>query len=274
MLPDWRALSKHTIERRLGEAGLAWLRRRKKALVPTAHKPARLLWAKWVARRPPAELARWAYTDGTCFYLARSSGEVEDKSRAALGPYVWRQASGNDSLYEECIGPSACWKGQGVPVRVWGVLAHGVLHVTVLPQNQCMNRLRYQEVIAKKFPGWIKASFGVQKRGVFLVQDHERCLWSREPREAMEDIGVVLLKNYPKCSQDLNPIETAWRELRRRLGESQPACLEGRDEFIARLRAAVSWLNRNESDLLRRLCNCQVEWAQDVRAQQGGRAKH
>ena len=144
----------------------------------------------------------------------------------------------------------------------------------VLPQGQCMNRLRYQWVIAQKFPGWIKASFGVQKRGVFLVQDHERCLWCMVPREAMRDIGVVLLENYPKCSQDLNPLETVWRDLRRRLSESQPATLEGRDEFISRLWSAVAWLNRTHVDLLHRLCNCQTEWAQDVRAQHGGRTQH
>ena len=90
----------------------------------------------------------------------------------------------------------------------------------------------------------------------------------------MNAIGVNLLKNFPKCSQDINPIETVWRELRSRLAETQPASLESRVEFIARLRSAVAWVNRNRSAFLYKLCNCQAEWASDVRAQHGGRTKH
>ena len=137
-----------------------------------------------------------------------------------------------------------------------------------------MNRWRYERVISQKFLGWIRASFGVQRRGVLLVQDHERCLWAREPRDAMDGIGIHLLTNYPKCSQDINPIETVWRELRCRLNATQPAAPEGRDEFISRLRTAVAWLNRNRCEYMMHLCNCQAEWARDVLAHQGGRTKH
>ncbi len=42
--------------------------------------------------------------------------------------------------YEDCVGPSSYWKAQGLPVRVWGLLANGVLHITVLPEGNCMNR--------------------------------------------------------------------------------------------------------------------------------------
>ncbi len=274
VLPEWRAVSPATVERRLGDAGLAWLRRRRKSLVPTKHKPARCRWGRWVPTVPAAERARWAYTDGASFYLARTGDEAEDKSRAALGPYVWRQASGSDALYEDCVGPSAYWKAQGLPVRVWGFLANGVLHITVLPRDQCVNRWWYEWVVAKKFPVWIKASFGVQKRGAFLLQDHERCLWAKEPRDAMEAIGLNLLDNFPKCSQDLNPIETVWRELRSRLAETQPTTFEDRDVFFARLRAAVAWVNRNRAEFLHKLCNCQAEWASDVLAANGARTKH
>ncbi len=37
-----RAFGDSLIERRLGEAGLRWLRRRRKSLVPAAHRPARI----------------------------------------------------------------------------------------------------------------------------------------------------------------------------------------------------------------------------------------
>jgi hypothetical protein len=146
--------------------------------------------------------------------------------------------------------------------------------VIVLPDGQCMNRSWYEWVVEKKFPVWIKASFHVQKRGVFLVQDHERCLWTEEPRSAMKVAGVVCLTNYPKCFQDLNPIETAWREVRARLAVTQPTVVERRGAFIVRLRASIAWVNRNRADFLYRICNSQVEWACDVLKLKGSRTGH
>ena len=123
-----------------GEAGLAWLRRRRKTLVTEAHKAARLKWADWVLSRTVATLSRWAYTDGTVFYLARDMTEQSSIVRSALGPSLWRQADGSDALYEDCVGPSAYWKVQGLPVRIWGLLAAGKFFVHVLPEGETMNK--------------------------------------------------------------------------------------------------------------------------------------
>lgn len=113
-----RKVGKRTLQRRLCEAGLAWLRRRRKHLVPEVHKRARRLFAQWVLSRRQPTLSRWVYSDGAAFYLARTPAEHESKKRAALGPFVWRMADGSDGMYEECIGPSAYWKAQGICVRV------------------------------------------------------------------------------------------------------------------------------------------------------------
>ena len=80
--------------------------------------------------------------------------------------------------------------------------------------------------------------------------------------------------NYPKCSQDLNPIETAWRELRARLYATQPEALETREEFIKRLRAGVAWVNANRAAYLQKLCTDMKERARDVQKQKAGRTKH
>ena len=90
----------------------------------------------------------------------------------------------------------------------------------------------------------------------------------------MRDNGIKLIKNYPKCSQDLNAIETAWRELRARLYVTQPVCQETREAFIIRLRAAVSWINVNRAAYLKELCLSQKARATDVRKANGGRTKH
>ena len=67
-----------------------------------------------------AKLKRFAYTDGTVFYLARSEAELEDKTRLCLGPYVWRMANGKDGLWDANVGPSLYAKAQGKPVKIWG----------------------------------------------------------------------------------------------------------------------------------------------------------
>ena len=268
-----RKVSDRTLSRRLVEAGLAWFRRRRKSLVPEAHKVARLDWAAWVLARTVSTLARWAYTDGTVFYIARCQSELESKARAALGPYVWRMANGADALYEDCVGPSSYAKAQGKAIRVWGLLVAGVLFITVLPVGEVMNRWTYAKIIKNKFPGWLRQ---VKIKSAFLVQDHERALWTDVAREAMEEIGINLLENYPKCSQDLNPIETAWREVRARLDVTMPSAMESRDAFITRLRTAVAWINNNRGDYLMHICSAQKAWARDVIEAKppGSRTKH
>ena len=270
-----RKVSNKTLQRRLCEAGLAWLRRRRKSLVPAAHKTARLEWATWVLARTAVTLAQWAYTDGTTFFLARAQNEFEDKRRAALGPFVWRQANGDDGLYEECIGPSAYWKSQGYSVRVWGLLVAGMLFVTVLPDGEVMNKDWYKWVIEKRFPKWLRQALGRRNaKKARLLQDHERCLWAVSSLDAMKAVGITLLDNFPKCSQDLNPIETAWRELRARLAVTEPTSLEDRSDFVQRLRSAVAWVNRNRKAYLRTLCSSQKAWAADVQDAEGGRTQH
>jgi hypothetical protein len=272
MIPAARALSARTIRRRLADAGLRWLLRRRKSLVPSVHKAARIEWAWWVLQRTVLTLSCWGYTDGTVFFLARCLGEQEDSLRGGLGCQVWRQSCGSDALYEDCVGPSSYWKGQGAMVRFWGLLVNGILFIYVLPTGERMNRWWYEWLILTVFPKWIAKAVGARTR-VFLVQDHERALWTKEPVQAMKKVNIELLENYPKCSQDLNPIETAWKELRERLAHTEPRpqdskeasirkSMESRDVFIKRLRNAVVWLNKNRASYFGHLCLSQKSRAQ------------
>ena len=275
VIPAARRIPTRTLSRRLADAGLAWLRRRRKTLVSVQYKPARMAWAAWVNARQASTLARWMYTDGTTFYLARTVPESDQKNRLALGPHVYRMADGSDALFEDCVGPSSYAKAQGMQVRMWGLLLNGILFLYFLPKGEAMTHARYAWIIEHKFPGWIEKPFGKRfKRIPFLVQDHERALWKEGPLQAMQTFGISLLKNFPKCSQDLNPIEVVWRELRERLYTTQPVEMESRDDFIARARNAVSWVNKNRKGYLKYLCSCQKEWAQDVEDAEGARTKH
>jgi hypothetical protein len=270
-----RKISERTIRRRLEEAGLAWLRRRKKTFVPTMYKPGRLRWARWVLRQSAKALRFMIHTDGTSFYLARTLSEQENKARLALGAMVWKAADGHDGLCEDVLGPSSYAKGQGARVRLWGLLVGGVLFVYFLPQGEPMDRLKYEWIIRHKFEGWISQVWGASKvAATSLIQDHERCLWKTEPLNALRDLGITLRRNYPKASQDMNPIEICWRELRARLDVTMPVGRETRDEFVARARNAVAWCNRNRRKLFLEISRSTRDWAQELKDADGARLKH
>ena len=82
----------------------------------------------------------------------------------------------------------------------------------------------------------------------------------------MRERGLTLLENYPKCSADLNPIETAWREVRARLADSEPEAFETRGAFVRRLRQAVAWCNAHRAPLFDHLCSSAKERAAAVLA--------
>ena len=78
---------------------------------------------------------------------------------------------------------------------------------------------------------------------------------------------------YPRVSQDFNAIENDWKILKDHLSDTMPTTLESRDEFIARLHAAVKWMNKKRSHQLWSLSINQKERADECLAQEppGGR---
>ena len=75
-LPFLRRLSKECCRQSLLRLGYAWRLRRGKAATGTKYKPERLDFCAWVLKQKSSDLARWAYVDGTTFYLARTLGTV------------------------------------------------------------------------------------------------------------------------------------------------------------------------------------------------------
>ena len=254
--PFLRGVSDALIEDRLAEVDLRWLRRRRKTIVIRQHIPARVAYCQGVKRKHQATLERWAYVDGTTYYLDKTAGEHEHAVRKSLGPYVWRKSDNSDALYEDCVGPSSYNKAQGEPVRVWGMLAAGVLNVHVLDEGEVMDRTLYVELIEDKFDDW-------RLNCDFLVCDYEGCLRTPEALHALNRCGLKLVDGYPKVSQDFNAIENAWAILRERLDETCPVDVEPRGDFVKRLRAAVRWANVHRSDQLWYLSTNQKERAAD-----------
>jgi hypothetical protein len=259
-----RSISNTLIEDRLDEAGLAYLRRRRKFKVPAKYIQERLKYSESVKRKRQATLDKWAYTDGTVFYKDRTTEENESTQRAALGCMVWRKTDGTDALYADCVGPSSYSKAQGHPIRVWGMLANGKLHIEVLDQGDVMNKELYSDLVDRKFEEWLDGA-------EYLVQDFEPCLRSEEALQAFRRVGVELVQDYPRCSQDFNAIENAWDLLRKRLDTTLPTRLEDRSSFINRLHEAVRFVNKYRKNRLEELSRNQKVRCLECQELDGGR---
>ena len=189
------------VEDRLHEAKLGFLPRRDKSKVSSEFLEERVDYSKSVKRKAPNTLLRYCYTDGTCWYLDKSEADFEQTQHAALGSRVWRRWDGKDALWEECIGPSKYNKAQGHPVRIWGMLACGRLHVQVLEEGEAMCEDLYVELIEDHFEEW---SGGCD----LLVCDFERALRTKYSVETLTKHGFTLVEGYPRSSQDFNAIAT------------------------------------------------------------------
>ena len=80
-----RELGNSVIEDRLDKAGLSYLRRRGKSVIDAVYIPERLGYCDMVKRMHQSTLDRWAFTDGTVFYMDRTAGEHGHSQRAASG---------------------------------------------------------------------------------------------------------------------------------------------------------------------------------------------
>ena len=175
------------------------------------------------------------------------------------------------------IGPSLYAKAQGLPMKIWGFFSNGMLHYHVLPADgrkaTHMNGDRYVKLVRSKFAAWRKQCLPRVGRAV-LVQDHERCLWKPASLKALTDAGCDVLHKHPKYSPDLNAIEAWWNRLRRLLEKHAPTEIEGRSQFILRLRRTVNWMNSNCRDEGKRLCHGQKVRARAVIKLKGAKCRY
>jgi transposase len=271
-----RRVDATTVGRALERAGLAWLTRRLKSWVPPQHKEERLCYARSLKNRREATMHRFGFTDGTTFYLARCDDEVAQKQRGALGKMVWRMASGRDGLWDANVGASLYAKAQGLPVKIWGFLANGRLEYFVLPRDgpkktTHMNGTRYNDMVQSKFAAWRHNCFR-DNLPVYLIQDHEGCLWQKRNLDALRGAGFIV-EPFPKSSPDLNAIEGIWAHLRQLLAEREPTQRETRAEFLVRLRRTVTWMNDNKKKNMLCLCRNLKERADDVIENLGAKTK-
>jgi transposase len=255
------------------------LRRRLKRFVPIAHRASRCSYARWLRRLAEKLIRRFAFVDGTSYYLARGDAEATDKDRLRLGKFVWRGSTAKEGLFHDNVGPSLYAAKQGQPVKVWGFLANGHLCIHVLPladdgRSTHMNGKTYRDVLDSKAADWKRSCWPSRcPRRITLIQDHERCLRQDESLLTLRSHGLHSEERYPKSSPDFNAIENVWSLLRTYLEENAPAGQEGRSDFVRRLHGAVRHLNTTRRDELSHLCHNMKERADAVLKLKGARSK-
>ena len=108
-----------------------------------------------------------------------------------------------------------------------------------------MNAERYANVVTKQYPKWWTQARGPRNKSkMVILQDNERCLWSKTPRAAMRRLGMNVAAKFPPYSPDLNPVENCWRVLRQMLDESVPPEKETRRDHVRRIHRAVRRMHR------------------------------
>ena len=117
-----------------------------------------------------------------------------------------------------------------------------------------MNTDRFVHLVGTKMKEWRVECFGTRVRPR-LVQDHERCLWTDEARDAMADQHIVLLEDFPKCSQDDAPLTVlAGKIYPMRRAVAIPCSQKGEDAYaIHRLAMVIRTTARIQRSSVRAL---------------------
>ena len=288
-LTELRHIPDRTIQRTFQRLGYSYLHRRGKASIGDKYKPARLKYCDWLLKQEQIFLNKFAYVDGTTFFLPRTEEEDRDKKRACLGPRGWRLEDGSDSLEDKNVGPSSYAKSQGKPVKIWGLFFNGRLEYWTLPEevdekgktkSTNMTGARYNYFVTTFLAKWKRKCYRNFPKGekVPLVKDFERFLrWDSSKEfdnmKAEREAGFSTVKQHPKLSPDLNAIEGWWSVLQQRLSLTSPVTMEPRTLFLKRLRRTVTWLNNNAREHGKMLCTNQKERARAVKKLKGARCK-
>jgi transposase len=285
-LPELRGIGDRVVQRTFDRLGFGFRHRRKKSAIGEKYKPARLKYCDWLAKQDQPHLNRFAYVDGTTFFLARTEEECRDKQRAAVGPRCWRLKDGSDSLEDQNVGASKYAKSQGKPVKIWGVFCNGRLEYWLLPENK--NRKGTENMTGKRYNRMVKTYFAKWRRKflpkfpksekVPLVKDFERFLrWGKtkefDNMKAEDEAGYRTVQQHPKCSPDFNAIEGWWDVLQVRLNLTAPVEMERRSDFVKRLRRTVNWMNANLRKHGQLLCTNQKQRAREVKQLDGARCR-
>lgn len=192
------AVSRETVARRLREAGRRARKPFKKPLLTKKMQAARLQWAQEHATWTQEDWSKVIFSDESTFEVTMGAPR-----------YV---RVGNEPL-----SPRHCAQRMKHPpkVMIWGCMSiHGMGRIHVVEGN--MNSVQYITVLERRLIPQVQ-SWNLEE--YIFQQDSAPCHTSRVVKQFFIDHGIQVLP-WAGNSPDMNPIETLWAVLKRKLQET------------------------------------------------------
>lgn len=251
-----RTVSEWTVRRRLKEANLTPKRPATGPKLSTAHRQARLQFARDHLVWDIQQWSRVLFADETRMCLHGS-----DRRRR-----VYRRPG---ERYAQCCIAETVAYGGGSCMMWAGISIEAKTELVFVPGGGRGGGLTAERYINDILLGHVLPYAGFIGENFLLMHDNARCHTARATRQYLEEVGIPTI-DWPAVSPDMNPIEHLWDELKRRVRGRSPAPASIEDLKTALIE---EW-QEIPQDIIRKLIRSMKNRLQAVIRARGGNTKY
>jgi transposase len=189
------------IKRRLKAAGLPARVARKKPLLSEANIMRRYEWAKDHLNWTTEDWKKVLFSDESPFTLFQTGGKI----------YVRRRA--DEAYLPQCLNPTV--KHGGGSINIWSIFSYWGQGPVKRIQG-IMDGAMYREILKHYMAPYLKKIKTKHCEEVIFQQDNDPKHRSKKVQNYLSNQKFTVL-DWPSQSPDINPIENAWRHLKREI---------------------------------------------------------
>jgi transposase len=241
-----------TVSRVLKEFGFVARIKKKKPKLTTAHKKARLAWAKKYENWSVEEWKKVVWSDESKFNVIQSDGKE----------YFWTQHP--SVITEDSITPTMKFGGGGV--NVWSCITwEGTGFSCKI--NETLDAELYCRILREELMKTFEY-YGIDKEEAIFQHDNDPKHTSKLANDALSDLDLKVM-TWPSQSPDLNPIEHYWDHVGRQLKQKQ-VIVRTKDQLWIELEKILIEKNK---ELCRKLISTMPRRVLDLIKAKGGHTK-